>query len=112
METWVARMYMMRPEEVEALPLETGSTNRPSLPVRTNHYVLIELMKVLTETFPSTKYVSPQKMGKRAELTSAQLTSRNLKASRTKQRGRRREEILYPYLLALSSGPGQSREMD
>lgn len=44
-------MYMMRPEEVEALPLETGSTNRPSLPVRTNHYVLIELMKVLTETF-------------------------------------------------------------
>lgn len=89
-------MYMMRPEEVESLPLETrGSSNRLSLRVRTNCYVLIELMKVLKETFPSTEYASPQTMGKRAELTSAQLTSRNLKASRTKQRGRRREETLY-----------------
>jgi hypothetical protein len=66
----VARMYMMRPEEMEALLLETrGFTHRLNLPARTNLYVLIELMKVLAETFPSTEYVSPQTMGKRAELT-------------------------------------------
>jgi len=52
METWVARMSMIRPEEVETLPLETrGFTDRLDLRVRTNCYVLIELMKLLTETF-------------------------------------------------------------
>jgi hypothetical protein len=46
LETRMARMYMMRPGEVEALPLETrGFTDRLSLRVRTNLYVVIELMK-------------------------------------------------------------------